>query len=228
MTGLSGKDASGRAGLLQPPPSTLEALVASDPNAFAEWLNTSRPAPLSPANKRRILDALPPEGEVTALSDDGRLKLEALRPLLRAVEREGVYEVKVVDSPLARIGLYERTVLLMSETALNLLTAADLQALVAHEIGHEYVGDDYERAAATGDRRRLKHLELLCDAIGIATLLKLRMDPSRLISGVDIITGYNRAKFGAGVDERAYPTMAERRQFARAVTAWLETANTRR
>jgi hypothetical protein len=101
----------------QPPSATLEALLASDPNAFAEWLNTSRPAPLSPANKRRILDALPLEGEVTALSDDGRLKLEALRPLLRAVEREGVYEMKVVDSPFARIGLYEGTVLLMSETA---------------------------------------------------------------------------------------------------------------
>ena len=224
MTGRSRKGASGRAGLLQPPLSTLEALLASDPNAFAEWLNTSRPAPLAPATKRRILDTLPPEGEVTALSDDGRLKLEALRPLLRAVEREGVYEVKVVDSPLARIGLYERTVLLITETALNLLTAADLQALVAHEIGHEYVADDYERAAATGDRRRLKDLELLCDAIGIATLLELRMDPSRLISGVDTITGYNRAKFGAGIDERAYPTMGERRQFARAVTAWLETA----
>ena len=103
--------------------------------------------------------------------------------------------------------------------------AEELQALVAHEVGHEYVDDDYKRAFAAGDRRRLKDLELLCDAIGIVTLLKLQMDPSRLITGADIIARDNRSKFGTAGDQSAYPTMAERRQFARAVAAGMKTAN---
>ena len=53
---------------------------------------------------------------------------------------------------------------------LKLLEAEELRALVAHEIGHEYVWVDYARASARDDHRRLKDLELLCDAIAIVTV----------------------------------------------------------
>ena len=96
---------------------------------------------MSAQAKARILRTLPPKGEVTKLNASARRKLAALSPLLRATGRDSVYEIKVVDVPLARIGLYERTVLLISETALTLVEADELQALVAHEIGHEYPGD---------------------------------------------------------------------------------------
>lgn len=203
-------------------------LLASNPRAFAQWLDTGRPEPVSAQDKARLLSKLPAEGEVINLDDSVRRKLAGLSRLLQWTDRDSVYEIKVVDNPFARIVIYERTAILISETVLTLLDAEELQALVAHEVGHEYVDDDYKRAFAAGDRRRLKDLELLCDAIGIVTLLKLQVDPSRLITGADIIARYNRSTFGTAGDQSAYPTMAERRQFARAVAAWMKTANASR
>ena len=164
---------------------------------------------------------LPEKGEVTKLNASARRKLAALGPLLRATGRDSVYEIKVVDVPLARIGLYERTVLLISETALTLVEADELQALVAHEIGHEYLWTDSERASRLGDHSRLKELELLCDAFAIVTLQGLGMDPSRLISGYREDHPLQPSElFGTAVNETGYPTLSERREFARAVRAW--------
>jgi hypothetical protein len=61
----------------------------------------------------------------------------------------------------------------------------------------------------------------MCDAIAIVILHGLGLDPSRLMTSVEKIMRYNQ-KFRRGmIDERGYPTLSERRAFARAVTAWI-------
>ena len=64
----------------------------------------------------------------------------------------------------------------------------------------------------------------MCDAIAIVILDGLGLDPSRLMTGVERITRYNREFRGSAVDERGYPTLSERRAFARALTAWIARA----
>ena len=120
--------------------------------------------------------------------------------------------------PQAAIGLHARAVVLISESALTLLDADELQALVAHEVGHEYVWTERERSFRLADRSRLKDLELMCDGIAIVTLHGLGMDVSRLMSGVQKISRFNRERFGTANNERDYPTLAERQAFARAMT----------
>jgi hypothetical protein len=39
---------------------------------------------------------------------------------------------------------------------------------MAHELGHEYIWAEHQRATKLGDHNRLKQLELMCDAIAIA------------------------------------------------------------
>ena len=85
-----------------------------------------------------MLSMLPAEGEVINLDDSVRRKLAGLSRLLQRTERDSVYEIKVTEVPFARVALHERTAILISETVLTLLDAEELQALVAHEIGHEY------------------------------------------------------------------------------------------
>jgi hypothetical protein len=196
-------------------------LLETDPRGFAQWLQANQPTPVSPDQKPRILAGLPRHDELTDLDGPSRRKLAGLSPLLRANGPEMAYHVKVVDVPQVRIGVYARTVLLISERALTLLGAEELQAQVAHEIGHEYVRVDHAHAAARGDHRRLKDLELLCDAIAIVTLHGLRMDPSRLMTGVEKITRNNRLVHESSVDDSNYPTLSERQKFARAVIAWV-------
>ena len=65
------------------------------------------------------------------------------------------------------------------------------------------------------------HQSHLCDAIAIATLHELGGDPSRLMTGVEKITRYNLKTLETAVDDRNYPTLSERREFARAVTDWI-------
>ena len=116
-----------------------------------------------------------------------------------------------------------RAIILISEPALTLLDADELQSLVAHEVGHEYVWAERERSFRLADRSRLKDLELMCDAIAIVTLHGLGMDVSRLMTGVQKTSRFNRERFGTANNEKDYPTVAERRAFAGAVAAWTST-----
>ena len=200
--------------------TTSQNLLATDPNALARFLETARPKPVSSEDRARVLSTLPPEGEVTDLSASARRKLAALNELLRTSGRESAYEIKVVDVPQAGLALYARSVILVSEAALTLLDADELQASLAHEMGHGYVWTEREQAFQLGDHKRLKDLELVCDAIAIVTLHGLGMDVSRLMSGVEKTSRFNRERFGKANNERDYPTVAERRAFAGAVVAW--------
>jgi hypothetical protein len=199
--------------------TTSQNLLATDPNALARFLETARPLPVSAEEKLGVMNTLPLEGDITEFSGSARRKLAALTRVLRAVGRESVYEIKVIAVPQAAIGLHARAVVLISESALTLLDADELQALVAHEVGHEYVWTERERSFKVADRSRLKDLELMCDGIAIATLHGLGMDVTRLMSGVQKMIRFNRDRFGTANNERDYPTLAQRQAFARAMTA---------
>ena len=140
--------------------TTSQDLLATDPTAIARFLETARPAAVSTEEKARILGTLPLEGEVTDLSASARQKLAVLTELLRTTGYESVYEIKVIDVPQAGMVLHARAIILVSEAALTLLDADELQASLAHEMGHGYVWTERERAFQLGDHKRLKDLEL--------------------------------------------------------------------
>jgi len=199
-----------------PLPGGLQAYVLN-PEVF-------RPTPVTPESKARILQSLPKEGEVTSLPEGQRRKLAGIAPILRFHGRESVYEVKVISVAQARVGLHARVVVLISEHALALLSAEELQAQVAHEVGHEYVWDQYESAVKRFDRQCLRELELLCDGIATVTLLRLGLPPKHLIRGLKKTAAYNRERFGRALDEDSYPALSERSQFIEAVTDWVQTS----
>ena len=83
--------------------------------------------------------------------------------MARAPARPGVswagtgYGLRLITvGGLAFVGLHARTVLLISREALRLLDAKELLAIGAHELGHDYVWDDYaearQRATRAGTR----------------------------------------------------------------------------
>ena len=209
------------AGQAQRSATSWNELLATDPGAFGQWLHANRPTPVPAEEKARILASLPTDGEVTDLSVVELTKLAGLSRVLKAAGRDSVYVVKVVDIPQAGMALHARVVLLVSKATFALLSMDELQAFGAHEIAHEYVWDEYAHAIRVADRNRVKELELMCDAIAIVTLNRLGMDSSRLISGIEKISRFNKDRFGTAVNERNYPTVAERRAFAGTIRAWL-------
>ena len=166
-------------------------ILATDPAAFIQLLDDARPSPVTPETKEKVLRSLPPEGEITVLNAAARGKLAALYPVLRATRRDVVYEVKIIDVPQAAVAIHGRAVILIPAPALGVLDADQLRAAVAHEAAHEYVWEEWHRAAHRNDWKRLRQLELICDGIATVILHQLGLDSSALITGFEKMIGLN-------------------------------------
>jgi len=105
-------------------------------------------------------------------------------------------------------------VLLVSRRALRLLSAGEVQAAVAHELGHEYFWAEYKRTDLSPAGRQT--IELKCDGIAALTLLALGLNVSRLNSAMTRIIEFNRS-IGITTDEAGYPTVRERDIFVRSL-----------
>jgi hypothetical protein len=188
------------------------ALPAAD---IGTLLHALRPPSISEAAHARALAVLPISGE---LRPDGaeRTKLAMLEAVLGYHERDGVFETKVIDVPQAVVALHQRAVLMISRSALRLLSSGELQALVAHEIGHEYFWPDFEQTLQLGDSRGRQEVELKCDGIAVLTLVALGLDTSLLTDGLHKQTQFNEM-LGATANADDYPQLHERQRFVKAV-----------
>jgi Zn-dependent protease with chaperone function len=108
---------------------------------------------------------------------------------------------------------------LISLPALTLLTSEELAALVAHEIGHEYVWQQYADAKLRGDTMRIRELELVCDAIAIRTLARVGVSPERLQTATEKIYWYNRERLGVPLNQKDYPSIKQRRQLIKQMSS---------
>jgi hypothetical protein len=141
--------------------------------------------------------------------------------VLRAFGRDGIYTLKILDSRQARLGLHARFVLLISETALTALTPVQLEAAVAHEIGHEYVWDDFERSRARRDSEHVRELELFCDGIAAVTLARIGEDPGEWIAALERLYAHDRSRGLVYENEKEYPSLQERCRFVKQLRTWL-------
>jgi hypothetical protein len=201
--------------------TALDFFTRQDPAGIVERLESIRPAVVSSAEREGVLAALPTEGHVLDLDTAQLRKLAAVRRVLEMHGRQAVYEARVIEVPQATVALYARAVVLISRPALDLLDAEELQALFAHEIGHEYFWEEYLRARRDQDRSLLQTLELLGDGLAIITLRRAGLDPRRLTSALAKLRRYNRDRFGAALNEEDYPTIGVRRTFAKRLLEWL-------
>jgi hypothetical protein len=192
--------------------------VAAEPCAdLVEQLHHLGPLPrIAPDFKRRVIASLPRKGEVKALSPGDRKKLESVAPVLKLHGRETDYLFKVVESPQARIAIHAHFVVLVTDTALRLLTPSQLQALVGHEVGHEYVWEEYEDAWTRKDWRRVRELELFCDAVSVNSLVRTGAPPSALIDALRTMTASDeRNGFLTDKTRDSHPSLFERSRFSK-------------
>ena len=176
-------------------------------------LRALRPPEVSPGRRSRAIASLPETGELRPDRDE-RAKLAMLKDVLSFHERTDVFATIVVDVPQAAVALHDRTVLLISRPALRLVSGSELQAVVAHEIGHDYFWRDFEDMLASGDKSARQELELKCDGIAVLTLIVLKFDPAALTDALRKFTNFNAA-IGATANVDGYPTLPQRQRFIR-------------
>jgi Zn-dependent protease with chaperone function len=178
------------------------------------FLMRLRPAPLDEKSRATVVASLPRHGEVRQSRQDIKKLAVAQRVLDSSVDA-GAMTVKVIDANSAYVGLYYRTVVLVSTKALALLRPDELAAVVAHEVGHDAHWDAYWTAIQRRDRQRLRALELKADGIAVLTLKRLEITPERLVSALQKLIAYNEYR-DRTVSERYVP-LSERVAFIRAV-----------
>ena len=183
------------------------------------YLKSIRPARVSADRRARLVASIKKE-DVVSPSAQRQAKLDALRPILAYHDRAGI-EVKILRLGLAWAGMLEGAAVVVSEEAVDLLTAEELQAVVAHELGHEYFAAEYEAARQSKQYDKVKEVELRCDALAIITMKSLGLNPASLLSGVSKLTKFNEAR-GVKNNPNLVSSVDERASFCRAMIKLIE------
>ncbi len=182
--------------------------------SFDDYLKRIRLPKISQAFKADILTRIVKSEEVR-VSDGMKRKLAALEPILRYHERNSVIEIKAIGVKQLFVGLQGRAVLLVSEPALNLLSVEELQSVVAHELGHEYFWGELMEARQRKEREMIREIELRCDGIAVIAMLRLGLDPAKLVSAITTMKVVNA--LAVSTDSHYHPLPHERSQFIRAM-----------
>ena len=179
--------------------------------SFDNYLKSIRPGRLSPELKGRVLAMLRKE-DLVSPSAEGLDKLVALEPVLEYYDRNSVIDPKVIRVGQAVVMFLAGAAVLISQEALEMLTAEELRAVVAHELGHEYFWNEYEQARQNKQYDRLQELELRCDGLAVITMSQLGLDPSHFMSAITKLTKSHKGKLIGG---EFYTSLDERIRFIR-------------
>lgn len=177
-----------------------------------DYLRQIRPGKVSASFKAAVV-ANSSAGEQVRLSSAMRSRLAALQSVLRFHDRADMVEIKVINVNYAYVGFQARTVLLISEKAFDVLSEKELQAVVAHELGHEYFWEEIIEARRNKDFELMREIEMRCDGIAVLTLARLGIDPVNLISAISRIYAINLNAMSANSFQ--YPPPDQRLNFIR-------------
>jgi hypothetical protein len=181
-----------------------------------EYLKSIRPIEIS-AEQRALIIASIRKDDLVAPSPGRQAKLNALRPVLEYHDRAAL-PIKILrfPGPLAWAAFLEGAAVLVSEDALDLLTTEELQAVIAHELGHEYFTAEFESARENKQWDKVKEVELRCDAISIITMKSLGLNPNALVSGVTKLISFNE-EHGMPSRRNLEPSLNDRAKFYKAL-----------
>jgi hypothetical protein len=189
----------------------LQFFAVADAHAWDERLRQLRPAAAPLDRRTRSLAKLRKDGLIEPSSEQ-QSKLGVLRPVLAYLDRETVVEVKLLRLDVAWAGFLEGAAVLITPNALDLLDADELQAVVAHELAHEYFSEEYGAAREARRYETVREIELRCDAVAIVTLSRLGGNREALLSGVAKLVAFNEGH-GFPNSRDLSPSWEERRRF---------------
>jgi len=157
---------------------------------FDDFLRSIRPSALTPELRERVLNMLP-KADLVYPSGEYETKIKSLDRILKYHQRDAIIEIKVLRADTATAVFLAGAAILITEPALKILSAEELQAVVAHELGHEYYWNRFELARQNRDYAQIQELELRCDGIAVVALHSVGVDPQNLISAITKLNRHN-------------------------------------
>jgi len=162
--------------------AALKIFAGKDLNAFFSYLDSVRPkARRGDVRRRQKLlrqaIALATAGGRTTRAQIHEFR-ERLAPILVLHHREHAQALVTFWSNKPAVMNINGVLIVISSKSVELAESeAGLAGLVAHEVGHDYLRSPHIIAQLDADSRRGREIELVCDGIAVATLLRLGLDP---------------------------------------------------
>lgn len=151
---------------------------------FVAWLGTvQRKSVPSEASRREWTSSYVMQSKLMVVKNgDWLYRLsERARPALRLFQREGIITFVVLSSTEPFIESITGACISISTAMLRQVeNDAQLNAIVAHELAHEFSDAEYGRALRSGDLKKTRSFELNCDAVATLALRALDMEPTEL------------------------------------------------
>jgi hypothetical protein len=99
----------------------------------------------------------------------------------------------------------------ISNRALKIVKDDDaLSGIIAHELSHEYFALQFLQATNAHDCEKLRIIELMCDALGTITMLKLHMNPDKYTDALQKIIRNSKASEQLNDGSREMPSLQTR------------------
>jgi predicted Zn-dependent protease len=146
------------------------------PGAVRRRLNEMRPLAYQPGSILINEIVKSQKGPVISGERVERLKA-ALQRVLTYHKRDGKLPIFVVRSEQPKAFVACRAVLIITTKLMLITSEAELRGIVAHELAHEYLWEERERAFNEKDESLLREIELFCDAVAAITLKEIGDNP---------------------------------------------------
>lgn len=117
--------------------------------------------------------------------------------------------VVLFESEVPTVFTYRLRSISFSTSIFKILTDDEAAALIAHEIGHLFLGKELAESRDNKDDRLARIIELKCDVISLITLKKLKINPAVLITAIKKLIRA-REKLGLETDSDQSPSLKDR------------------
>jgi len=184
-------------------PQQMLARLIND-KASTAWLQQR------PANYASLIPRHIQERRLSGGSEVEKLRRLAA-PILTLHQQFGVIELLVFSDDQIYVALVGGWSLAVSTRALLRLTEEELQAAVAHEVGHIYTMVEAYYAERAKDDAKLRETELLADAVSALTMKALRKDPASLLRVIEKELSLLAAQGTVALTDASHPTTESRK-----------------
>jgi hypothetical protein len=194
------------------------------PSEIAASLILSLPAP----SENKTIKVLPYVRDhiITKGKDLDRIAAIADK-LLKFMWLKDRVSIVYFNSEVPVLGFNNPNAIIVSNAAESLLTDKEIEAIMAHEICHLIIYENFKQAVEKKNLQQLRTLELFCDAAAVSIIEAKGGDSSRLISGLEKMQSLIEKVTGDTDGGLTHPLLRQRKKLVETLKANFNSALSR-
>jgi hypothetical protein len=148
---------------------------------------------------------------------------ESLAHILKLHDRADILEIEIFEHDKPYVMVHCRSLIMVSSRSVELARSeAGLIGIIAHEVAHDFLSSPELIKRLDTDNRLGREIELVCDGIAVATLLRLGFDPADYAAALsnNILSNDEIRRLNRG--DMLYPSLPARLKMISLVNAQLK------